>query len=169
MSEGKFYCFGEETENGLLFLLVADAFYFVAAERAQLEIFPAASAHPSDAIFTHDFFAMSAAMCDRSRGMPRAKQRAVFEHDGRRFENGNVDFRNGDVYIGRFNENFNVADAESLASHKPSFMNWLAINESAVGGFAVAKDKFAAAQFELTMEPGNGGMNDLQIGVRTSA
>ena len=168
MSERKFYCFGEETKNGFLFLLVADAFDFVAAERAKLEIFSATPAHASDAIFAHHFFAKSASMRDGGRRMPRAKQRAIFEHNGRRFENGDFDFRNGDVYISRFDENFNVAGGEVLAGHKARFANRFAIDKSSVGGFAVAQDELAAVQFEFTMETGNGGMFDLQIGVGTS-
>ena len=110
MGERKFHGFGKETENGFLLFLFADAFDFVAAERTEIEIFPAAAEHAGHTIFAHDFLAMGASMRDGGRGMPRAKQNAILQNDWRRFENGNFDLWNRDVYIGRFDEYFNVAD-----------------------------------------------------------
>jgi len=169
VSERKLHRLGEESKNGLLFLLVANAFDFVAAEGAKIEIFPTAAAHASHAILAHNLFAMRASVRNRGRRVARAKQRAILENDWRHFENGNLDFRNGDVYISRFNEYLNVTGAESLAGDKPRLANGLAIDESAVGGFAIAEDKFVTVQLQFTMEPGNRGMNDLQIGVGTSS
>src|SRR5262249_14491595 len=118
-------------------------------------------------LFAHDFFAVRAAVRDSCRGMSRAKQRAIFENDRRRFENRNFDFRDGDVYIGRLNKYLDVTYGERLAGHQPRLANGLASDERAVGGFAIADDKFAPVQLEFAMETGNGGMNDVQIGVRT--
>ena len=161
MSERKLHRLGKEPENGFLFLLFADAHDLVAAERAEFKKFSTAAAHASHAIVAHDFFAKRASMRDGRRRMPRAKQFAILENDWRRFENGNFDFRNGDVYIRRFHENLNITDEEGLAGHKTRFVYRLAINERSVSGLAIADNKFAAVQFQFTMETRNRRMNYL--------
>jgi hypothetical protein len=114
IGEWKFDGFGEKSEDGFPFLLIANSFDFVAAERTQIERFATAPAHASDTVFAHDLPAMGASVCNGGSGMPSTKQRAILENNWRRFEDRYLDFRDGDVYIGRFNENLDVANRKSL-------------------------------------------------------
>ena len=92
----------------------------------------------------------------------RTNQRTISEHNRwRRF--GNVKLRNGDVYIGGLDEEFNISQTQGLATRQFSFPDGFSVYKSAVGWTTVANDELSIAQNNLTVPCRNGRMFDLKV------
>ncbi len=95
-------------------------------------------------------------------GMTRAEQRTI-RKDDRRAGPGNIEFRNGDGDVGRFDEKFDFAKAEALAGDETNFLDRLAGNEGAIGRTAIGNNDFIVAGDDLAMAGGDGWMIDLEV------
>ncbi len=112
-------------------------------------------------------------MCAFERGVnlrvPRTGKRTVFQHHRRRQQLGRpFKFRDGDVDLGVFHEQFHVTQLHLLAGHQPRFRHGVAVHKRAVGGAAIAQDHAVVGQDQFAVMRGNGGMADEKVGVRVA-
>ncbi len=105
---------------------------------------------------------MGAAVRDAGFGMTRAKHHAAGQHD-RWGRARTLNFWNGDGDIGRFNQEFDIAKAQGLASSKDGLLDGLTIEKCAVGRIAITQQDSFGSQGDVAVVRGNGGVVDREV------
>jgi len=81
---------------------------------------------------------------------------------------GRVEFRNGDVNLGRLHEQFHVAQPQSLARRQRGLFDWLTVNEGSIGRGAVTHPHSVIRQYQFAVGGGNCGVLNWEIVVRAA-
>src|ERR1039458_1802388 len=116
----------------------------------------------------HHLAAIGASVGGLFLQMARAQNRAVRQHH-RRLRPRTLILRDRDARFGVFDEQLHVAQMHRLAGIQPRFPDGFAVDERAVGGFAIVEIDAVVRQRQFAMQGRNRGMINAKLAIGIAA
>jgi len=139
------------------------------ADRTELQQLAAAPTQSVDTLIAHDLTAMRALMGHGGVLVARANQGAIGKDDGGCRRTDSFEFRDRDLNVGAFHQQFHVAEAQDLPSRQPGLTDGFAVDEGAIGRTAVPDNQLAVTQNDFAVFCRNRRVLDLKIVSRHAA